>query len=374
MTMREELRWWLIGLAVLAALLWLLAGVLLPFLLGAGIAYFTDPLAARLERRGHSRLSATVLLTGGSVSVILLLVLLLVPPLLNQLQNMIAAAPDVVEWLREVLLRHLPALAAQGSPLHGALAGLRERADQLSLSLLKGLWSGGLALIDFISLVVITPVVAFYFLLDWRRLLAAIDDLLPRGRRETIHRLARDIDRVLAGFVRGQLSVCAILGAFYALALTLIGLRFGLLIGGFAGLISFIPFLGSILGGVMSIGVALWQFWGQWEWVGAVVAVFVFGQVVEGNFLTPKLVGGSVGLHPVWLLFALSAFGSLFGFAGLLVAVPAAASIGVLVRFAIEQYKAGAFYSDKAQSGDFPDVAPHPEGAPSENARPETDR
>jgi predicted PurR-regulated permease PerM len=159
----------------------------------------------------------------------------------------------------------------------------------------------------------------------------------------------RELDRVLAGFVRGQLSVCAILGAFYAVALSLIGLQFGLLIGAFAGLISFIPFVGSILGGVLSLAVAVAQFWDQPQMIAAVAAVFVAGQAAEGNFLTPKLVGGQVGLHPVWLMFALSAFGSLFGFVGLLIAVPAAAGIGVISRFLIERYKAGRLYLGSAE-------------------------
>jgi predicted PurR-regulated permease PerM len=173
-----------------------------------------------------------------------------------------------------------------------------------------------------------------------------------------------ELDRVLAGFVRGQLMVCAILGTFYAVALSLIGLQFGLLIGAFAGLISFIPFVGSILGGLVSIGVAVVQFWDQ-PWMIAVVGVvFAAGQAVEGNFLTPKLVGGKVGLHPVWLMFALSAFGSLFGFVGLLVAVPAAASIGVFGRFLIERYKDGRLYrgSTEWQAREAADSDPAEEG------------
>jgi predicted PurR-regulated permease PerM len=200
---------------------------------------------------------------------------------------------------------------------------------------------------------VLAPVVAFYLLLDWDRMIASIDGLLPREHAGDIRRVAGEIDRVLAGFVRGQLSVCAILGGFYAVALVVIGLPFGLLIGLFAGLVSFIPFVGSILGGALSIGVALFHFWGDWGWIGAVAAVFVIGQAAEGNFLTPRLVGSSVGLHPVWLMFALSAFGSLLGFTGLLVAVPAAAAIGVIGRFALELYRAGRLYRSPAT---------HPEG------------
>jgi predicted PurR-regulated permease PerM len=349
MTMGEQLRWWGAGFAVFIVLLWLLAGAMLPFVLGAALAYLTDPLADRLERAGLSRILATVVITAGSIGAAVLALILIIPTLIEQVQNAIASAPSYVEWLRGVVSTYMPSLSDQDSALRGAMENLRARADDWSVSVLKGLWSGGLAVIDFIALVVITPVVAFYLLYDWDRMIAGIDDSLPRQHRATIHRLMGELDRVLAGFVRGQLMVCVILGAFYAVALSLIGLQFGLLIGAFAGLISFIPFVGSILGGLVSIGVAVVQFWDQPGMIAAVAVVFVAGQAVEGNFLTPKLVGGKIGLHPVWLMFALSAFGSLFGFVGLLVAVPAAAGIGVFGRFLIERYKAGRLYRDSAE-------------------------
>jgi len=181
-------------------------------------------------------------------------------------------------------------------------------------------------------------------LMDWDRMVAGIDDYLPRQHRDSIHIIARELDRVLAGFVRGQLTVCLIIGTFYAIALMVVGLNFGLLIGVFAGLISFIPFVGSIMGGLASLGVAAVQFWDDPVWIGVVGVIFALGQVAEGNFLTPKLVGNRVGLHPVWLLFALSGFGAVFGFVGLLVAVPAAAGIGVVGRFLLGQYKGGRLY------------------------------
>ena len=189
-----------------------------------------------------------------------------------------------------------------------------------------------------------TPVVAFYLLVDWKKLVDGIDDLLPRDHRDTIHRLVRDLDQVLAGFIRGQLTVCLLLGLFYAVALMIVGLNFGLLIGLFAGLISFIPFVGSIVGGLLSVTVATVQYWEDPVWILVVAVIFGIGQMIEGNFLTPKLVGGKVGLHPVWLLFALSAFGALFGFTGMLIAVPAAAMIGVVLRFLLEKYKKGRLY------------------------------
>ncbi len=344
MTVREQVRYWLIGLTVFVLLLWLLADALLPFVLGAAIAYFTDPLADWLEEHGLSRLLATVVITLASITIAVMLFLLIVPAMIDQSRQLITNAPQLVDTARSQLLYLLPDLETSDSFLNRALANLRENAESWSVGLLQQLWSGGIALLNFLTVVLVTPVVAFYLLMDWDRMIESIDDYLPREHRDEIRWIFTELDRVLSGFVRGQLTVCFILGGFYAIALSVVGLNFGLLIGVFAGLISFIPFVGSILGGVLSIGVALAQFWGEWGLIAAVAIIFVAGQAMEGNFLTPKLVGDKVGLHPVWLMFALSAFGLLFGFVGLLVAVPCAASIGVLGRFFLGQYKGGRLY------------------------------
>lgn len=348
MTIREQAVWWVLGLIVLIALLVLLSDVLLPFVLAAGIAYFTDPLADRLERRGLSRVLATIVVTLVAAVVAMIALVVLIPLLVNQIQLAIDAAPELFSAARAFLETNVAPLFDKGGALGEALSkGLSEAQNQIkdiSVGLLQGAWSVSLAGVQIVTLMVVTPVVAFYLLLDWDRMIARIDDMLPRQHRDDIRWLAREIDRVLAGFVRGQLTVCLILGAFYAIALTLVGLPFGLLVGMFAGLISFIPFVGAIFGGALSIGIALFYFWNDPIWILATAAVFGVGQAVEGNFLTPKLVGGSVGLHPVWLMFALSAFGALFGFTGLLIAVPAAAVIGVFLRFSIGKYKNGALY------------------------------
>ncbi|MEM7507439.1 MAG: AI-2E family transporter [Pseudomonadota bacterium] len=344
MTVGEQMRYWGLGLVVFVLMLWVLADALLPFVLGAAIAYLTDPLADRLERAGFSRTLSTVIITVGALALGAMAFLLIVPTLIDQVRQAISHMPEYVEQAKVVLNRWLPDLSQDGSLVRRAMSSLGENAKEWSAGAIAKLWSGSVAIVDFLALIVITPVVAFYMLHDWDRIVAAIDDILPREHRDVIHKLMGDLDTVLAGFLRGQLTVCAILGVFYAVALSLIGLDFGMLIGLFAGLISFIPFVGSIIGGLLSIGVAIAQFWGQPEWILAVAAVFVAGQAVEGNFLTPKLVGDKVGLHPVWLMFALSAFGSLFGFVGLLVAVPAAAGIGVMARFLTGQYKDGRLY------------------------------
>jgi predicted PurR-regulated permease PerM len=201
-----------------------------------------------------------------------------------------------------------------------------------------------MALVSVVSLFVVTPVVAFYMLLDWDRMVATVDSWVPRDHVGTVRQIAADINTATAGFVRGQGTLCLILGAMYAFGLTLTGLNFAILIGLFAGLISFIPYVGSLTGLVLAVGVAFVQFWPQWQMIVAVAVVFFIGQFIEGNILSPKLVGKSVGLHPVWLMFALFAFGALFGFVGLLIAVPAAAAVAVLVRFAIARYLESPLY------------------------------
>ena len=344
MTVREQMRYWGIGFAIFVILLWLLADALLPFVLGAAIAYFTDPIADWLEAKGLSRVLATVVITVVSLGTVILAILLVLPLLVDQIRQFVQNTPGYVDQARGLVAGLLPEIEKDGTFLNQALANLRENAQSWSVGVLKKVWSGGLAFINFLAVILVTPVVAFYLLMDWDRMVEGIDDYLPREHQSTIHYLARELDRVLSGFVRGQLTVCLILGTFYAVALMLVGLEFALLIGVFAGLISFIPFVGSILGGLLSIGVATAQFWDQPLWIGVVALIFGAGQAMEGNVLTPKLVGDKVGLHPVWLMFALSAFGVAFGFVGLLVAVPAAAAIGVMGRFFAEQYKGGRLY------------------------------
>ncbi|MEL6235544.1 MAG: AI-2E family transporter [Pseudomonadota bacterium] len=347
----EQLRWWSVGLLVLLAFLWLVGNALLPYILGAAIAYLLDPVADRLEALGLSRVMATVAITAGMILAFTGVLLVLIPAVAGQIQLLVDALPAALREAQTVLAERFPGALEPDGPLRQALSSAADTLRDRVLSMLNGLVASSLAVIDFVILLIVAPVVAFYLLLDWDRMIQQIDDWLPRDHAPTIRRIAGDMDRVLAGFVRGQLTVCAILGTFYAVGLVLIGLQFGLLIGLFAGLISFIPFIGSILGGAISIGVALVQFWGDWHWIGAVAVVFVIGQAVEGNYLTPKLVGGSIGLHPVWLMFALSAFGAVLGFTGLLIAVPAAAAIGVLGRFLIGQYQEGRLYKGKLPKG-----------------------
>jgi predicted PurR-regulated permease PerM len=196
--------------------------------------------------------------------------------------------------------------------------------------------------------------VAFYLLADWDHIVAKMDGWLPRDHAEEVRTIARDINTAMAGFIRGQGTVCLLLGVFYAAGLTLAGLKFGLAIGLGAGLLSFIPYIGALIGGVMAIGVGLVQFWPDWSAIAIIIGVFVAGQFIEGNFLSPKLVGGSIGLHPVWLMFALFAFSYVFGFVGLLLAVPMAAAAGVLVRYALSRYLKSRLYTGVGQTEALP--------------------
>ena len=216
---------------------------------------------------------------------------------------------------------------------------------QFSAKLLKGIINNGFALINLLSLLLITPVVAFYMLRDWDTFVKKVDNLLPRKSKNEIREQFKLIDKALSGFIRGQVSVCVILGAYYSFGLHIIGLELGLLVGFLAGLISFIPYVGSISGFLISIILAFAQF-GDVTKIIEVVAVFMIGQFIEGNFLTPKLVGDNIGLHPVWVMFSLLAGGVLLGFLGLMIAVPVAAIIGVLTRYTINNYKKSSLYLD----------------------------
>ncbi len=355
LSVREQTVWWGASLAVLLGALWFLSNALLPFVAGAALAYFLDPVADRLQALGLKRVTATVIITLGAILGVMLLFILIVPLLVEQTRHLIETAPGYVAALKSFLSTRFPQWVDAESSLWQSLSAFQGTIQSRGAQLLSSVLSSSLAIVDFLILLVVAPVVAFYLLLDWDHIVARLDGWLPREHAATIRRIAKDIDRVLAGFVRGQLTVCAILGTFYALALAIIGLQFGIVVGLFAGLVSFIPFVGSIVGGSLSVGLALVQFWGQPWMILAVAAVFLIGQAAEGNFLTPKLVGGSVGLHPVWLMFALSAFGALFGFAGLLVAVPVAAAIGVLSRFALERYLAGRLYRGPVRADDDDD-------------------
>jgi predicted PurR-regulated permease PerM len=353
MTLTRQMTFWVLTLLVGIFVLWVLREILLPFVAGMALAYLLDPLANRLERLGVNRLVAALVIIGAFVLLFVALILVFVPLLTAQIGAFIEKLPGYVqrlqalamdpnrEWLRRIV----------GDGVADAQVGdlVKQGAGWIA-TFLKSLWSGGQALISIFSLVVVTPVVAFYLLYDWDRMVRTVDGWIPLQHRDTVHALAREMDDAIAGFVRGQTAVCLILGSFYAVALTLTGLNFGLLIGLVSGIITFVPYVGSMTGLVVATGVAVAQFWPEYTPILTVLAIFFVGQFFEGYVLSPKLVGESIGLHPVWLIFALFAFGYLFGFVGLLIAVPLAAVIGVLARFALRRYLASPFYTGEPAS------------------------
>lgn len=347
---KDQAKYWGAVIAVILVALWALGDVILPFVLGGAIAYVLDPIADRLERAGLSRVASVAVITLVTILTFIVMFLLVIPTLVQQTAQLIETAPDLFDRLQTALTNRFPDLMNESSTIRQQLLAVGETIQSKGGEVINGVLSSALGLINVIVLLVVVPVVAFYLLLDWDNMTAKIDEMLPRDHTDTVRMLAARIDNTLASFIRGQGTVCFILGTYYAIALILAGLNFGLVVGFIAGMISFIPYIGALIGGALAIGLALFQFWGDWLSVGIIAGIFAIGQFLEGNILTPKLVGNSVGLHPVWLLFALSVFGSLFGFVGMLVAVPVAAIIGVLARYGIEQYKSSLLYrgtSDK---------------------------
>jgi predicted PurR-regulated permease PerM len=363
MRIEWQIGFWIGAFLLLVLLLWLFSGVLLPFAAAVALGYLLNPVVDRMERFGFNRLGATLLIMACFVLVLVSISILIGPVVWRQLVSFIEALPAYAVKLEElvsaaaarlgreyggVLMDRLGLGNKAGGDLASATNDLVAQAAQWAASFLKSLLTRGEALVSLISLLVVTPVVVFYMLLDWHKMIATIDGLVPLRHRETARALAREIDTALAGFLRGQSLVCLFLGTWYGIGLSLIGLNFGLLIGIMAGILSFVPYAGSLTALVLSSTVAIVQGWPQWRLLAMSLGVVLVGQFLEGNILSPKLVGESVGLHPVWLIFALLAFSSLFGFTGLITAVPFAATAGVILRFAVRRYRESNLYTGTA--------------------------
>ncbi|MEO9650686.1 MAG: AI-2E family transporter [Roseobacter sp.] len=346
---RDQLTYWGLATAVFLALLWFLGDVLMPFVLGGAIAYFLDPVADRLERLGFSRIAATAMIAIIGVLLFVVLALMVIPTLVGQALELVNAAPELARNLANFLTERFPTLLDEQSALRQSLQSIGETIQSRGVELLETALVSAASLLNVVILLVIVPVVAVYLLLDWDNMIAKIDTLLPRDHAPTVRHLASEIDKTLAAFIRGMGTVCLVLGSYYAIALMIAGLQFGMVVGFVAGLVTFIPYLGALIGGALAIGLALFQFWGDWVSVGIIAGIFAIGQVLEGNVITPKLVGSSVGLHPVWLLLALSVFGAIFGFVGMLIAVPVAAALGVVTRFATAQYRKSLLYRGRSE-------------------------
>ena len=372
MTLQRQILIWFGLLAVVVYALVTLSSVLLPFEAGLILGYLLDPLAERLERLGVRRLGATLLLLALFVLVLVVVILTLVPVLASQFSALVENLPGFAVKLQQLAttegntlvrsyggdtLRRLGlSNGLSAADIQNSIGSVVGQGSSYLLGVLRSLWSGGTALVNLLSLLLITPVVAFYILLDWKSMVAAVDGWVPLGHRDDVRQIARDVDAAFAGFVRGQSLVCLFLGLWYGIGLTLVGLNFGFLIGLTGGVLSFVPYVGSLAVLLFATAVALVQSWPDWTLVAATIGVVVTGQFLEGNILSPNLVGASVGLHPVWVMFALLAFGALFGFTGLIMAVPLAAAAGVLLRFALRKYLSSPLYTGEPDERATPQI------------------
>lgn len=344
--------WWgILLLVVVGGLIVLLDAVLMPFIAGMILAYLADPLANRFQRWGMNRPLAV-----SSVFLVLLValaasLLILIPLVVQQLKQLGEAVPGVFDWVENVLAPQVQEwtgydLATELDNVQEMLAENWRDASGYLAQALGQIGRSGMAFATWVTYVALIPVVTFYLLLDWNRLLASIADLIPRQFADDTFRLARRCDEVLSAFLRGQLLVMLCLGVIYATGLTLMGVNFGLLIGFISGLVSIVPFLGFIVGLVIAVVVALFQY-GTWLGVAGVIAVFSVGQIIESAVLQPKLLGDKIGLHPVAVIFAVLAGGSLFGLTGVLLALPIAAVILVLLKEVKIRYQDSELYNDK---------------------------
>ncbi len=349
---RAQLIFWSVTSALLISFVWIFKAVLTPFVLGVVIAYLLNPLVKRFSTKGIKRTTSTIFILSIFFVAITAVIIVVSPIIAKESAELIKALPDyldkIIAYIQPYIIWFQEMTGAGG--IEDAKTFLKENISKiLSITggVAGGLAAGGQAVIGMISTIVITPLVAFFMMKEWPAITDWVEDLIPRHREKMIKDLIEKIDMKLSGFIRGQLTVAFFLGLIYAIALTIAGLNYGFLIGLTAGFLSIIPLVGSTIGLLVSVIVAWFQA-GEIDYVLIIAAIFVVGQIVEGNILSPKLLGDSVGLHPLWILFALMAGGSLFGILGMLIAVPVAASIGVLVGFAITQYKASSIYKKKS--------------------------
>lgn len=347
MTGTQKITAWSVVFILFIWITYELRDVLTPFVAGIAMAYFLDPVTTKLQKRFHSRMAALLLVSSVFILFCLMFIFIIVPIVQKQFVTFGSNLPTYANLLwskTEPLLFELKRLFPnQMDNLKESISEHLSDGLKIVVGTAKKLLSGTAAIINVISIIVITPIVAFYLLRDWDKFCNSIKKLLPRDEAKTIRCLLGQMNDIISGFIRGQATVCLVLGIFYAVLLSLAGLDLGLLLGLGIGILSFIPYVGSTLGFIMSVGLALVQF-DDWKRVLLIAVIFFVGQMLEGNVLTPKLIGDKVGLHPVWVMFALLAGGALFGFLGVLIAVPVAAMIGVLVRFGIQKYLHSSLY------------------------------
>lgn len=344
----------LIGFLLFTLLfLWLFNDILLPFILGAIVAYLIDPFVEKLDRVNKIKRPVAVLSILSLFLIVLGSLLALVLPLLfREATQFIDDLPQLIEKLSNITMpwvvfaQEKLGITTQ-EELESVLSENWKEALKVSGTVGDTIKTVGQSLISIVTIPIFTVIIAYFMLNEWPRMAKWTENMIPRPYQETAKRLAKDINEKISGFVRGQLSVATILGVAYAIALGIAGLNYGLLIGLVSGLLCIIPMVGSTLGLLISVAVAYAQE-GTLSYTAIIAVIFLVGQLVEGNLLTPKIVGDSVGLHPLWVFFALLAGASLMGITGMLIAVPVAAIASVILGFSIEQYKQSAYYQGHA--------------------------
>lgn len=366
MSLKTQLLAWCILLVVIGLFVWLFRGILLPFVLGIGLAYLLNPLVGKMASGGLPRWLAVVLVMLSVALLVILVFLIVVPLLVQQAIGLAGNLPFYFGQLQAFVESMVPRLEQWLGPQRmGELqTGIEQMfADVIGIvtNLTGQIMQSGAGLIGSLTVLIVTPVVAVYMLFDWDRMSASVNGMLPPRYKSEVGALMTEMDQAIGGFLRGQGAVLLILAAYYGIALSLAGLHFGLAIGIMAGLFSFIPYLGSFLGLVLSMGVGLVQFWPDWVMISVIGAIYLFGQLLESYFLYPKLVGSSIRLHPVWMMFAIFAFATLFGIVGVLLAVPLAAISGVLLRWAVAKYKQSPLYTYHEEPDAPADVVMTPE-------------
>ena len=341
--LKENVFWVFICITLGAFLLWNISDILAPFILGGILAYLLDPMADKMESFGVPRLLTALTVSLFALFVLMTAAILVIPIIFDQINQIIGFIPYITNEFYLVMQKGFKVLNL-GEVEDIDLVNLSKNLNEVSPIFAKSIFNSSFAILDFIFLLMVTPIVAIYLLVDWDKIIKEVEKVIPRRLEPTISQIVIEMHKTVASFLRGQFSVCIILAIFYAASLTALGLEYGLLVGLFSGLISFIPLIGAILGGLVALVVSLAQFWQTPEWVGVVLIIFLFGQVLEGNLLTPRLVGKSVKLHPLWIIFSVTCFGSLMGWVGVILAVPSAACIAVLVRFSLKIYFETDFY------------------------------
>jgi len=346
--LKTQITFWCGASALFLLFVWVFKAVLTPFVLGIAVAYLLNPLVKRFATTGIKRTTSTILILSVFFIAVTAILIVVAPIIAKESKDLIEALPGYMDKLFILIEPYKEWIQVNigADYVADSKTFLKENISKiLSVSggIAGGIAAGGQAVLGMLTTIVLTPLVAFFMMKEWPAVTDWVEELIPRQHEKMVQKLIKDIDLKLAGFIRGQLTVAFLLGVIYAIALTIAGLNYGFLIGITAGLLSIIPLVGSTLGLIVSVAVAWFQA-GDIEYVGIIAAIFVVGQIVEGNILSPKLLGDSVGLHPLWILFALMAGGSLFGIVGMLIGVPVAAVIGVLTSFGIAQYKNSAFY------------------------------